>query len=145
MDNLIFLVLIITVIWGIIPVFFKYIIKHKDLPFYLILFIEAIVFLFIIIIYILFYKSDVFIKDIYEHRNYVYLLILSSSLIFASKVLYLYALKMGINVNVMTIVLTLYPVITIILAYLFLREKLPFNALIGFMFIVMGMMFIFYK
>jgi transporter family protein len=145
MDNLIYLVLIIAVIWGVVPVFFKYIIKHKDLPFYLILFIQPIIFLFIIISYIILYKRDVFIKDIYEHRNYVYLLILSSILIFTSKVLYLYALKMGINVSVMTIILTLYPVITIILAYLFLRENLPFNALIGFMFIVIGMIFIFYK
>jgi len=145
MNNFIFLAFIIIIIWGIVPIFFKYIIKHKDLPSYIIIFIESIVFLTIISLYIIFFKSDVFIRDLYNHRVFIYLLIILAIFIFFSKVLYLYAHEMGVNINILTIILSLYPVITIILAYLFLKEELPLNAFIGFFFILIGIVAIFYK
>ena len=57
--------------------------------------------------------------------------------------LYIYALDNKANVNIMSLIVSLAPVITLISSYLILQEILPTKVLIGFLIIFVGLLFVF--
>lgn len=103
-----------------------------------IMLISAIVYIITVLTYILIRKPQVFNEIVINHK---YILILGLTTFFGLFVvnfLYLHAVKTTNNVNLVSIIMAIYPVITLILSYIFLKEYLSFNGLIGFFIIIFG-------
>lgn len=142
-NNYTYLAIIIVFIWGISPVLFKYFI-HKHTPAYLVIFFQALVYLLSSLIYILISKRSILIQDLKQNVSYIpFLVIISFFSVYIANVLYIYGLENKGNVSIMSIIISLAPVITMIFAYIIFREKLQMNAYIGFFVIFIGLSLIF--
>ena len=143
MNNYIYLSFIIAFIWGISPVLFKFILQ-KNMPSYVIILIQASVYLFSSIIYIFVYKNNEIYYDLHKNINYIpFLIIISFFSVYVANVLYIYGLENKANVNMMSIIVSLAPAITIIFSYFILYEIISFKELIGFLLIFIGLIIIF--
>jgi drug/metabolite transporter (DMT)-like permease len=139
MNYYILLPFLIAFIWGLSPIVFKYIITKDKTPTYLILFIQAVVYLFACLIYIIFWKQETIHEDISRHLKWIPLISLTSLMsIFIANLLFLYTLEKGLHVNIVNIISALYPVVTVIFAYLILNETLTYKQIIGFIMTMVG-------
>ena len=138
-----YLAFVIAFIWGISPVLFKYILQ-KNIPSYIIIFIQSAVYFLSSIIYIIIYEKDDIYGDIQKNSKYIPLLIIISFFsVYVANVLYIFALDNKANVNIMSLIVSLAPVITLIASFLILQEILPIKVLIGFLIIFIGLLCIF--
>lgn len=138
-----YLAFVIAFIWGISPVLFKYILQ-KNIPSYIIIFIQSSVYFLSSIIYIIIYEKDDIYGDIQKNSKYIpFLIVISFFSVYVANVLYIFALDNKANVNIMSLIVSLAPVITLIASFLILQEILPIKVLIGFLIIFIGLLFIF--
>jgi len=143
MNNYNYLAFIIAFFWGISPVLFKFILK-KNIPSYIIIFILAFVYLLSSVIYIIIYEKNNFYKDLNTNINYIpFLVVLLFFTGYLTRFLYLFALENNANVNIMSLITSLAPIVTLIASFLILREKITTNVLIGFLIIFIGLLCIF--
>jgi drug/metabolite transporter (DMT)-like permease len=143
MNYYIFFAFIIAFLWGISPVLFKFILE-KNIPWYIIIFVQASVYLLSSAIFIIIYKYNDIYKDLQQNINYIPSLILISFLsVYIANVLYIFALEKKANVNIMSLIVSLAPAITLISSYLILQEQLPTKILIGFLIIFIGLLCVF--
>jgi uncharacterized membrane protein len=143
MNSYIFFAFIIAFIWGISPVLFTFILQ-KNIPWYILIFIQASVYLLSSVIYIIVYKNDVIYKDTQQNIKYLpFLIVVSFFSVYVANVLYIFALENKVSVNIMSIIVSLAPVITFITSYLILQEHLHIKVLIGFLLILIGIIYIF--
>jgi len=143
MNNYNYLAFIIAFFWGISPVLFKFILK-KNIPSYIIIFILAFVYLLSSVIYIIIYEKNNFYKDLNTNINYIpFLVVLLFFTGYLTRFLYLFALENNANVNIMSLIVSLAPIVTLIASFLILREKITTNVLIGFLIIFIGLLCIF--
>jgi len=77
MNNYTYIAFIISFIWGISPVLFKFILQ-KNIPLYIIIFIQACVYLVSSLIYIIIYKQNNIQDDLYTHIKYIPIVIIIS-------------------------------------------------------------------
>ena len=138
-----YLAFVIAFLWGISPVLFKYILQ-KNIPPYIIIFTQASVYFLSSIIYIIIYERDDIYGDIQKNSKYIpFLIAISFFSVYVANVLYIFALDNKANVNIMSLIVSLAPVITLIASFLILQEILPIKVLIGFFIIFIGLLFIF--
>jgi len=143
MNNYTYLAFIIAFIWGISPVLFKFFL-HKNVPNYLIIFFQAFVYLIASVLYMLIWKRDEIGIDLRENKNYIpFLIIIPFFSVYIANFLYIFALEKRGNINIMSIIIALAPVITMIFSYFIFREMLSLKAYIGFFIILVGLMLIF--
>ena len=144
MNNYLYLAFLITFIWGISPVIVKYAIHHGNIPTYLILFIQGFIFFIASLIYILIFKFNNIKDDLIKYKTYIPLLaFIALFSVYIANLLYVVALQNKVNINILTMITGLYPVITIIFSYIILKEKITIKAIIGYLFIILGIFFIF--
>ena len=138
-----YLAFLIAFLWGISPVLFKFILQ-KNLPSYIIIFFQAFVYLCSSIIYIIVYEHNDIYTDIQQNIKYIPLLmIISFFSVYVANMLYILALENKANVNIMSIIISLAPVITLISSLLILQETLSIKELIGFFIILIGLICVF--
>lgn len=138
-----YLAFIIAFLWGISPVLFKFVLQ-KNIPPYIIIFIQASVYIFSSIIYIILYENNNIYEDLRENIEYIpFLAIVSFFSVYIANVLYIYALDNKASVNIMSLIVSLAPVITLISSYLILQEILPIRVLFGFFIIFIGLLCVF--
>lgn len=138
-----YLAFIIAFLWGVSPVLFKFVLQ-KNIPPYIIIFIQASVYIFSSIIYIILYENNNIYEDLQENMNYIPLLIIISFFsVYVANVLYIYALDNKANVNIMSLIVSLAPAITLLSSLLILQELLPIRVLLGFFIIFIGLLCIF--
>jgi drug/metabolite transporter (DMT)-like permease len=143
MNNYLYLAFLITFIWGISPVIVKYAIHHGNIPTYLILFIQGFIFFIASLIYILIFKFNNIKDDLIKYKTYIPLLaFIALFSVYIANLLYVVALQNKVNINILTMITGLYPVITIIFSYIILKEKITMKAIIGYLFIILGIFFI---
>ena len=143
MNNYLYLAFLITFIWGISPVIVKYAIHHGNIPTYLILFIQGFIFFIASLIYILIFKFNNIKDDLIKYKTYIPLLaFIALFSVYIANLLYVLALQNKVNINILTIITGLYPIITIIFSYIILKEKITIKAIIGYLFIILGIFFI---
>jgi transporter family protein len=144
MNNYLYLAFIITLIWGISPVIIKYAIHHGNIPTYLIIFIQSIIYFIASLLYVIIFKYKNFKDDLIKYRSYIPLLaFISLFSVYIANLLYVVALQNNVNINILTIIVGLYPVITIIFSYFILKEKITLKAIGGYILIILGIFFIF--
>jgi drug/metabolite transporter (DMT)-like permease len=138
-----YLAFVIAFLWGISPVLFKYILS-KNIPPYIIILTQASVYFLTSIIYIIVYERNNIYGDIQKNSKYIpFLIVISFFSVYVANVLYIFALDNKANVNIMSLIVSLAPVITLIASFLILQEILPIKVLIGFLIIFIGLLFIF--
>ena len=143
MNNYTYLAFLIAFIWGISPVLFKFFLQ-KDVPYYLIIFFQAFVYLMTSLIYMLIWKRKNIGIDLQKNKKYIpFLIIIPFFSVYIANFLYIYALEKKGNINVMAIIIALAPVVTMIFSYFIFREMLSLKAFIGFFIIVVGLLLIF--
>jgi drug/metabolite transporter (DMT)-like permease len=138
-----YLAFIIAFFWGISPVLYKFILKN-NIPSYIIIFIQACVYLLSSILYIIIYENNNIYKDLDTNINYIpFLVVIAFFSVYFSNFLYIYALENNANVNIMSIIVSLAPIVTIIASFLILKEKITIKVLIGFFIIFIGLICVF--
>ena len=138
-----YLAFIIAFLWGVSPVLFKFVLQ-KNIPPYIIIFIQASVYIFSSIIYIILYENNNIYEDLRENIEYIpFLATISLFSVYIANVLYIYALDNKASVNIMSLIVSLAPVITLISSYLILQELLPIRVLFGFFIIFIGLLCVF--
>lgn len=143
MNYYLYLGFLITFIWGLSPVIIKYAIHHGNIPTYLILFIQGFIFFIASLIYILIFKFNNIKDDIIKYKTYIPLLtFISLFSIYIANLLYVIAIQNKVNINILTIITALYPIFTIIFSYIILKEKITLKAILGYLFIIIGLFFI---
>lgn len=128
---------LVAVLWGISPIVHKLVLQHVSGSF--ILLISAITYFISVLAYIFVWKMKEVYSDFKTGSVYVPILAITTFLgFFLTNLIYLYAVKHAPNINIVVIITALYPVITLIIASLWLKESLSISGFLGFMLIVCG-------
>lgn len=136
--------LIVNILWGIGPIFDKVILKEINILTLMLLssFIYLLILLIISIKYKNVIKND--IKNI-KNKNRIYIIIIISVIfLLLGNYGYLKIIETD-NASIAAIVTSLYPIITLIMGYNYLNENLTLEEFIGFILILMGIIFINYS
>ena len=145
--EIILLSICVTFIYGFSPITYKLLIIDNNVNFETYLLITSIILFLSTLIYILiFYNFNNIYNEIISFNGNLLLLIIVNIFIvtFFSQILYFYIVKNVDKVHKITIIIGLYPIITLILAVLILNEKITFRTLVGFILALIGITIIFY-
>lgn len=130
---------------GITPVILK--LYLTLIPYNLILILSQFLGLIFISFYVLFFKSNEIFEG-YKSLNFRLLIVLVLIAFFSSflsKVFFLKTLNDNDNISILLIIMSLYPIITIIGSYFLLKERLTYLQILGYFFIIIGICFLLYK
>ena len=136
---------IVNLIWGIAPLFDKYILQYIDIL-TLMLFVSIIH--FFILLGIVLNRNTNFIQDcttIMNNKYIILVIIFATSMLLMANYGYLYTVSNDKNVAIATLLTSLYPIVTLILGYLVLNETLTTLEISGFILIFIGISFINYS
>jgi len=141
--NTIILAFFVAIFWGISPVINKIILI--DVSYHTIIFISGLTFFISSLFYCYIYKKQISI-DLEIHKNkIIYIVIVAFFSLFLANLFYYNAIKYTNNVAIITSITALYPLITLILSYLILNEKMSLFNLLGIILIVIGVLFLIIK
>jgi drug/metabolite transporter (DMT)-like permease len=138
--------LFVNVIWGISPIFEKYLLRKINILSFIILGsgIQFIAALFLM----LYYDNNLIIKDteiLLNDSNIIISIFLITILLFISKYVYLYIVNHDKSIALVAILTSLYPVLTLIFGYLYLNETITIEEFAGFILILFGILLINYS
>lgn len=136
--DVIWVAVLVAVIWGTLDVIYRWVLPIVSRQF--VMMVSAIVYGISVFVYVFFFGKEMVIRDIVHNYKYIPMLVVTTFIgIFLTQLLYLYAIKHTDNINVVAVIISLYPVVTLLLAGVLLKEYLDFRGLIGFGLIVIGM------
>ena len=138
--------LFVNLIWGISPIFEKYLLRKINILSFIILGsgIQFIAALFLM----LYYYNNLIIKDteiLLNDSNIIISIFLITILLFISKYVYLYIVNHDKSIALVAILTSLYPVLTLIFGYLYLNETITIEEFAGFILILFGILLINYS
>lgn len=136
--------ILITFFWGFPPIVHRYVTQSVSKGF--IMLISACVYFIAVLIYVLFFQYKDVSFDFKNNKRFILILTMTSFLgLFVANLLYLYIMKNAKNVNVVIVIMAMYPAISLLLAVLFLKEKLDLLGMIGFFVILTGLSILLYS
>jgi len=140
METYIFVALCIAFLWGMQPVFYKFLLK-KLTPFTLMLFTSTLYF-FLMICTSLFRYKDIH-TEIATLNTFDYFIIIGSTFttFYLANIIY-YSILTNHESSIISAVICSSPVFTFLFAYLFLKERIDVYGILGIFFIVLGVIFI---
>ena len=136
--NFILLALFIAFLWGIQPVIHKYLLKRVNSI--TIMLISSIVYLIALLIKISFSQTyNLFLGDIGKltARDFLIICVTSLFTVFLANMIYYYILKDNETSIIVSLIYSA-PVFTLLLSYLFLKEKIDLLGIIGILLIILG-------
>jgi drug/metabolite transporter (DMT)-like permease len=138
--------LFVNVIWGISPIFEKYLLRKINILSFIIL---GSVIQFIAALFLMSYNNyDYIIKDtnvLLNDSNVIIGIFFITILLFISKYVYLYIVNRDKSIALVVILTSLYPVLTLIFGYLLLNETITIEEFVGFILILFGILLINYS
>ena len=135
----------ILLVEGITPVILK--LYLTIIPYDLILILSQFIGMIFISFYVLFFKSNEIFEG-YKNLNFrllIVLILIAFFSTFLSKVFFLKTLNDNKNISIFLIIMSLYPIITIIASYFLLNEKITNRQIIGYLLIIIGIYFLLYQ
>lgn len=127
----------VALILGVTQVVNRFILPRVSYTFVLI--VSAIVYSLLVCIYVVISKGDV-LKELKTHSSLIPVVALITFFgFFVANYMYMYVIKNAKNINVVTIIMGLYPIFTLLLATFVLKESLNGLTLLGFLLILIGM------
>jgi drug/metabolite transporter (DMT)-like permease len=144
--NILLIAISLAIIYAIAPITYKMLVIHNNISFETYLLLST----FILFLCSLFYSFmfhnylDIF-KELTKISSDILLLFIINIFIvsFVSQILFHYAIKHTSKLSLFTIITGFYPLITMILSFLFLREKITLKILFGFIISMVGIVIIF--
>ena len=138
----VYLAFLLALLWGAYPVVIKYFMKNHQIPIYILLLTQAVIYIFSILVYLMIFKYDQVHLDIRIYKNYIPIIAAGFLLLFITNFLYMYAIQKDANVVILTIITALHPVVTVISAYFILGEKLSKTTFLGLCLILVGVIIV---
>jgi drug/metabolite transporter (DMT)-like permease len=145
--EIILIAICVTFIYGLSPITYKLLVINNKIKFETYLFISSIIFFISTMIYIFFFHdfNEIYNQVANYNSSLLLLLVINVFIVsFFSQILYCYILDNVDKVHKITIIIGLYPIITLILSVLVLNEKINLRTLIGFIIAIIGISIIFY-
>jgi len=128
---------IVATLWGLGPIFHKIVLN--DIPPHIFLILSSTAFASCTFIYGIYnYKELRKVIKTISYKNIILILLSGILASFMANLLYYHTLKTN-KVQLVTILTSIYPLITIILAYLIFSEKIKLITGIGIFFIISGL------
>lgn len=140
-NTVIFIAVIISFLWGVGPVLQKHILNSIH-PKTMLLF-NGLAYMICLIVYSIYYKGEIY-QDVVKNMNMrLFFIIMLSGIIvgFIANLLYFYVLHKKDSYIINALVCSS-PLFTLIIAYLFLKEKVKISGFIGVMCIIVGVVLI---
>jgi drug/metabolite transporter (DMT)-like permease len=130
---------------GIIPIIIK--LYLTLIPYELIFILLEIICLIFTITYISLFKLND-IKEGYINLNskiIIIIILISFFGTFLGKIFFIKTIKENDNISIFVIIMSLYPMVTIISSYFLLNERISNKQLLGYFLIIIGIYFLLYK
>ena len=144
--NIFLIAISLAVIYAITPITYKLLVIHNNISFETYLLLST----FILFLCSLFYSfmfhdyKDIIIEITKISSDLLLLFIINIFVVsFISQILFHYAIKHTSKLSLFTIITGFYPLITMILSLLFLKEKISLKILLGFVISMIGIIIIF--
>lgn len=135
--EVVWIALLVAVIWGSAQIVHRKVLPTVSSQF--VMLISAIVYLISVVFYVGIFGRKLVHHDFVKNSRYIPLLAFTTFMgLFLANVLYLYAIKHTTNINIVSVISALYPVITLVLAFFILKESLSWQGLFGFSLIIIG-------
>jgi|UniRef100_A0A6C0BF87 drug/metabolite transporter (DMT)-like permease len=132
---------ITAMLWGIAPVVYRKLVHQVSYGFILI--VSSIVYILSVTAYVFLFNRHEVINDFVNHTDKIPILACTTFFaFFIANMFYIYSIRKTHNINLVTIISALYPIVTLILASIVLKENLSIMGLSGFGLIVLGMIII---
>jgi drug/metabolite transporter (DMT)-like permease len=137
--------LLIVLIEGIIPIIIK--LYLTTIPYHFLLLLTQILGAIFIGSYVYLFKPHEFSQGLSNINAQIFLIFLLIAFFgtFLAKKFYLKVINDNPNISIFIIIMSLYPIITIIGSYFFLKERLSYYQLLGYFLIILGIFLMFYK
>jgi drug/metabolite transporter (DMT)-like permease len=144
--NIFLIAISLAVIYAITPITYKLLVIHNNISFETYLLLSTFILFMCSLFYSLMFHNyiDIF-KEISKINSDLLLLFIINIFVvsFISQILFHYAIRHTSKISLFTIITGFYPLITMILSILFLKEKISFKILFGFMISMIGIIIIF--
>jgi drug/metabolite transporter (DMT)-like permease len=144
--NIFLIAISLAVIYAIAPITYKILVIHNNISFETYLLLST----FILFICSLFYSFmfhnyiDILTEITKISSDLLLLFIINIFIVsFVSQILFHYAIRHTSKISLFTIITGFYPLITMILSILFLKEQISFKLLLGFVISMIGIVIIF--
>jgi len=144
--NIFLIAISLAVIYAIAPITYKILVIHNNISFETYLLLSTFILFICSLFYsFMFHNYIDIITEITKISSDLLLLFIINIFVvsFISQVLFHYAIKHTTRVSLFTIITGFYPLITMILSILFLKEQISFKILLGFVISMIGIMIIF--
>jgi len=131
----------ISIFWGVAPVVYRYMMNEGSVPYYIILVISSIMYTIMVFIYVIMTKKLNQISNDFGKLKWSQIIIITITSFLAlsiSNLLYLYAIKHTTNTTLITALTSLYPMVTLVAAWLVLKEKIHSLFFIGLVLVMIG-------
>ncbi len=137
--------LLIILIEGIIPIIIK--LYLTTIPYHFLLLLTQILGAIFIGSYVYLFKPHELSQGLSNINTQIFIIFLLIAFFgtFLAKKFYLKVINDNPNISIFIIIMSLYPIITIIGSYFFLKEKLSLYQFLGYFFIILGIFLMFYK
>lgn len=133
-----------TCLWGFPPIIHRNATQAVSKGF--IMLISAIVYFVAVVLYVLLFQYKQVSKDFSENKQFIVILAMTTFFgLFVANLVYLYVMKNAKNINVVIVIMAMYPAVTLILATLILKEKLSLHSAFGFFLILVGLSLLLYS
>jgi len=144
--NILLIAISLGVIYAIAPITYKILVIHNNISFETYLLLSTfILFLCSLFYSFMFHNYIDILTEITKISSDLLLLFIINIFIvsFISQILFHYSIKHTSKLSLFTIITGFYPLITMILSILFLKEKISFKILLGFVISMIGIIIIF--
>jgi drug/metabolite transporter (DMT)-like permease len=144
--NILLIAISLAVIYAIAPITYKLLVIHNNISFETYLLLSTfILFLCSLFYSFMFHNYIDILTEITKISSDLLLLFIINIFIvsFISQILFHYAIKHTSKLSLFTIITGFYPLITMILSILFLKEQISFKILFGFVISMIGIIIIF--
>jgi drug/metabolite transporter (DMT)-like permease len=144
--NILLIAISLGVIYAIAPITYKILVIHNNISFETYLLLSTFILFLCSLFYSLMFHNYIdILTEITKISSDLLLLFIINIFIvsFISQILFHYAIKHTSKLSLFTIITGFYPLITMILSILFLKEKISFKILLGFVISMIGIIIIF--
>ena len=144
--NIFLIAISLAVIYAIAPITYKILVIHNNISFETYLLLSTFILFICSLFYSLMFHNyiDILTEITKISSNLLLLFIINIFIVsFVSQILFHYAIKHTTKLSLFTIITGFYPLITMILSILFLKEQISFKLLLGFVISMIGIVIIF--
>ena len=144
--NILIIAISLAVIYAIAPITYKLLVIHNNISFETYLLLSTFILFLCSLFYSLMFHNyiDVLTEITKISSDLLLLFIINIFIVsFISQLLFHYAIKHTSKISLFTIITGFYPLITMILSILFLKEQISFKILLGFAISMIGIIIIF--